>query len=436
MEVPQGETCPNCGNKIYEPYIHCKQCPSGDVKICLSCFSKGVEFGSHESDHAYAVVKNDFPVLENSWSASDEMTMLEILSDCGYGNWSDVAQRMRTKSKQEIERHYNKCYINYPLAELPQFPEASVEKFPSPVMYKLCDDPPRYAESSTAFQEMGGYMAGRGDFNTEYDNFAELDMQHLQFDTSEDKDDFEEQLKMTVLDIYQNCLKERKLRKSIVRRFGLINTNKQALYMRSYDSSFKETFERLRCFAQLTTPFDFDKFIESLNFVTELKKNITHLQEYRENGIKDLCNTKIYRILKKRRKETKSKRHLLDDILVHVKDESACQAWLHRQAVLETMAKGATITLPNAPRRLAPPLDISGLPGYDRLSKTEKDLCASTRLVPDAYLEFRRILVNECSKLGHIRLQHARNLIKIDVNKTRRIFDFLLSEGLISKDPL
>jgi len=39
--------------------------------------------------------------------------------------------------------------------------------------------------------------------------------------------------------------------------------------------------------------------------------------------------------------------------------------------------------------------------------------------------------VNECSKLGHLRLAQARALIKIDVNKTRKIYDFLISERVI-----
>ncbi|KAK3100129.1 hypothetical protein FSP39_015155 [Pinctada imbricata] len=435
MEETVECVCPSCGLRIYEPYIQCKQCPGEtEVKICLLCFSKGAEFDEHKSDHGYVVVKNDFPLFENSWTANDEVTMLDTLSDCGYGNWSDVAQRMRTKSKEEIERHYNKCFINNPPAELPQFPEPAIERFPCPVTFKLCDDPPRYAESSTGFQEMGGYMAGRGDFNVEHDNYAELDVQSIQFDNPEEKDSLEQELELSVLDIYRSCLKERMRRKNIVRRFGLINKNRQSLYSRSYDSSFRETQENLRCFAALFTPYNFDKFVESLYHVTELKKSIKHLQEYRENGITELRNSKIYRILKSRRKETRTKRHLLDDILVHMRDETACQAWLQRQAVLDTMSKGSHIVLPNAPRRAAPPLDISTLPGYERLSESEKELCASTRLVPDAYLEFKTILVNECRKVGSLRLQHARTLIKIDVNKTRKLFDFLIDEGLINKD--
>jgi hypothetical protein len=64
------------------------------------------------------------------------------------------------------------------------------------------------------------------------------------------------------------------------------------------------------------------------------------------------------------------------------------------------MSKGGVFLLPNAPRKTAPPLEISNLPGYDKLTETEHEICASIRLVPEAYIEFRNALVNECKKNG------------------------------------
>lgn len=58
------------------------------------------------------------------------------------------------------------------------------------------------------------------------------------------------------------------------------------------------------------------------------------------------------------------------------------------------------------------------------------------RLVPEAFLEFKTLLVNECAKQGYLKLAQARLMIKIDVNKTRKIYDFLISEGMINKNPL
>lgn len=78
------------------------------------------------------------------------------------------------------------------------------------------------------------------------------------------------------------------------------------------------------------------------------------------------------------------------------------------------------------------PLDITGMPGYERLTDKELELCKTARLVPLSYLELKDILIVENKKFGHLKLQTARRLLKIDVNKTRKIYDFLVQEGYVS----
>jgi transcriptional adapter 2-alpha len=39
--------------------------------------------------------------------------------------------------------------------------------------------------------------------------------------------------------------------------------------------------------------------------------------------------------------------------------------------------------------------------------------------------------VAECSKVRGLRLADARPLVKIDVNKTRKLYDFFVKKGLI-----
>jgi transcriptional adapter 2-alpha len=41
--------------------------------------------------------------------------------------------------------------------------------------------------------------------------------------------------------------------------------------------------------------------------------------------------------------------------------------------------------------------------------------------------------VEESEKRGGLRLAEARSLANIDVNKTRRIYDFLAKEGFLQK---
>ena len=51
--------------------------------------------------------------------------------------------------------------------------------------------------------------------------------------------------------------------------------------------------------------------------------------------------------------------------------------------------------------------------------------------MPEVFLQYKRKLIFECRKSGRLRLHDARKLLKIDVNKTRRIYDFLLRNRFI-----
>lgn len=53
--------------------------------------------------------------------------------------------------------------------------------------YSVCEDPPRPAEGTLQATEMAGYMAGRGDFMTEHENYMELDLRSLRFDADDER---------------------------------------------------------------------------------------------------------------------------------------------------------------------------------------------------------------------------------------------------------
>lgn len=429
--------CFKCRSLLMEPYIQCASCERTEdhrpVTLCLHCFAKGSEFDSHQSDHSYIVVKNNFPVYERNWTAQEEIQLLKAVCDCGYGNWIDIAHKVRTKTYAECERHYTQCYINNPKDGLPEFPEKELSFFPRPVVFKLSEDPPRPADGSQVTTEMAGYMAGRGDFMVEHENFFEHDLRTLEFDFNAD-DPIESDLKFAVVDVYLRCLKERKRKKKIIRKYGLVNHRKNTSLGYRYDTVFTQYVEGLQAFAQLVTPDNNEMFLEALLHEQELKNDIRCLKEYRSNGLTKLNQVKMYKLLKKNRDKERSECHLLNDVITHIRDETACQTWLQRQATLESLGK--TSHLPSVPRKSAPPLDISGFPNYDSLTAKEKSLCSQLRLIPSAYLDFKLALTNECDKHGKLRLAQARQLIKIDVNKTRKIYDLLVQEGVIKRDPL
>uniref|UniRef100_A0A4W6DMP0 Transcriptional adapter n=1 Tax=Lates calcarifer TaxID=8187 RepID=A0A4W6DMP0_LATCA len=380
--------CRGCSSYLTEPYIKCAECGPSPFLLCLQCFTRGFEYKKHQSDHKYEIMTSDFPVLEPGWTAQEEMALLEAVMDCGFGNWQDVAYQMRTKTKEECESHYMKNFINNPLfsstllslrkTKDSRFAEGAI---PSNV---TTDDPPRPTFDSVLSRDMAGYMPARADFMEEFDNYAEWDLKDIDF--VDDDSDILRALKLAVVDIYHSRLKERQRRK--------------------------------KRFARVVGPIEHDKFIESHARYVHFFKSFP---------------VSVYERVKRMREDERRKRTMLCDVLQYIQDGRACQQWLSKQAAIDAGITPAVTTITVSGRRSAPPLNLTGLPGTEKLNEREKELCQVVRLVPGAYLEYKQALLNECRRQGGLRLAQARALIKIDVNKTRKIYDFLIKEGYITK---
>ncbi|XP_043910836.1 transcriptional adapter 2-alpha [Protopterus annectens] len=588
--------CRGCSSYLMEPYIKCAECGPPPFLMCLQCFARGFEYRKHHSDHKYEIMTSDFPILDSSWTAQEEMALLEAVMDCGFGNWQDVANQIRTKTKEECEKHYMKHFINNPLFSstlltLKQVEEAKsadmaitfhqielndkiiqqqkdlvtivsdapVDLFLNELIEKVLGYKKRLLQQkwrklardvndftnnhkkiqrdsndfangqvlawprddhsnnsviglgnitqqsvidtshaavvgSTLTTEVTDVTTIAGDqeallslqnvqaastdnadmtkhfpaggaqrkdvfelsyslltkvlrdmqlitiyglrilsfFLQEFDNYAEWDLRDIDF--VEDDSDLLHALKIAVVEIYHSRLKERQRRKKIIRDHGLISLRKFQILERRYPKEIQDLYEILRRFARILGSTEHDKFIESHALEFELRKEIRRLQEYRAAGIQTFCSAKVYEHLKQAREEARLKRTVLSEVLDYIHDSAACQQWLHRQAAIDSGQLQITpISVSQVGRRSAPPLNLTGLPGTEKLNDKEKELCQMVRLVPGAYLEYKSALVSECEKLGGLRLAQARALIKIDVNKTRKIYDFLIREGYISK---
>jgi transcriptional adapter 2-alpha len=57
----------------------------------------------------------------------------------------------------------------------------------------------------------------------------------------------------------------------------------------------------------------------------------------------------------------------------------------------------------------------------DLLSSVERDLCSALRLLPAHYLVIKDVLVRESFRLGYLRKDVARQLVKINVRKTDQV---------------
>ncbi|KAG2458852.1 TAD2A protein, partial [Polypterus senegalus] len=103
-ELDQGALRAECGIKEATSLQQGSRSREEEVRACEKI---------EETVSIWAV--QDFPVLDPNWTAHEEVTLLEAVMDCGFGNWQDVANQMRTKSKEDCESHYMKHFINNPL---------------------------------------------------------------------------------------------------------------------------------------------------------------------------------------------------------------------------------------------------------------------------------------------------------------------------------
>ncbi|KAF5475527.1 hypothetical protein F2P56_007325 [Juglans regia] len=98
--------------------MKCVMCP--DFDLCVECFSVGAEVTPHKSNHPYRVMDNlSFPLICPDWNTDEEILLLEGIEMYGFGNWTEVAEHVGTKTKSQCIDHYNGIYMNSPCFPLP-----------------------------------------------------------------------------------------------------------------------------------------------------------------------------------------------------------------------------------------------------------------------------------------------------------------------------
>lgn len=80
----------------------------------------------------------------------------------------------------------------------------------------------------------------------------------------------------------------------------------------------------------------------------------------------------------------------------------------------------------------AQPLNLANSASLDLLSSEEQSLCSTLRVLPKPYLTIKELYIRENERRqGLLRRRDARKMLNIDVNKSGRIFDFLVQSGML-----
>ncbi|KAF8629893.1 hypothetical protein AX15_003249 [Amanita polypyramis BW_CC] len=523
------------------------------VDICPPCFCAGKEFKQHKRTHAYRVIEiNSYPIFTEDWGADEELLLLTGIASHGLGNWKKIAEHIGTRTKEEVEEHYNSVYVeshSWPIPRMDLTFDIDPEQFQERKRRRIMTmnaappPPPKNAPASTpAIHEITGFLPGRLEFEHELDNEAEDLVKDLEYgvcleyggdqiiedpddpdirarvkweeerrggpvrvhsdktsqngvvngvnghhhtksngsietastksedvtmangNSSADEDNADEvtqpqpietqdslAFKVTLLEMYSQRVDRRMESKNLMFNRGLLENKKMQAADKKRPREDREIIHRLRSFAKLQTAEDYENFSTGILYESMLRRKIQELQHYRRLGLTTPADIEKYESdLAKRTQQAKGVTR--DYALERSQGRTSCRQSSGpdpRRSSLASFAgdgedrrsreretPGSTAGIPI--RRQPAPLNLANSPSLHLLTAPEQALCSQLRILPKPYLVIKETLVREYARRGgKLRRREARDLVKIDVNKTSRVWDFLVQAGYlkITTDP-
>lgn len=509
-----------------------------EVDLCAECFAAGVEFASHRRTHDYRILKPlDFAVYREDWRADEELLLLEAVESNGVGNWQDVAEQLGSRTPSECRDHFLEVYLG---AEQPPraLPATAITqsiaslrtartKRPRPALTSSDEaiSAQPTPQSVPANHEIVGFMPLRGEFETEWENDAELAIKDLQF-TDEDTP-AERDLKFAMLDIYTMVLDRRAARHAFIFAHGLQEFKKHQAVDKARSREEREVYTAMKPFARFLTANDFQRLIDGLVREEELRRQISNLQNYRRHGLRSFEEVSAFESERKHLElylkggtslqpssgsgkgsvvvtpgkepfplptmtsllkggsaqgipggansttpvgssslATVISQSSVSPVTITIPKStsttnfqpstslfpSASTTSVCLDAPLATAASSQLVSPIGSPpvtpvnggscspmvtpastggRKASTPLNISHAEGVELLSEKERHLCSILRLYPRLYLSIKDTLIREYLKLGGLKRAQARAAVKIDVNKTSKLYDFFVAAGWI-----
>lgn len=463
--------CDYCRKDISRScHIRCAQC--ADFDLCLECFAGGVEVLDHRASHDYRIMEYvTTPIFEAEWGAEEEALLLEAVEASGFGNWLDVAEQVGSKSKHKCETHYNAVYM---LSESAPFPEFVGELLDPRNNYRKLDDSMAdrklgavpaeedaaiiqenvektaqakrnakrrssvHRKSSQsgwkggAVADIGrykpeglaasiGYTPLRGDFDKEYDDgFEQIisDIEFLDSDTPEEMD-----VKLRVLRLYNETLRERQRRKAFILERNLLSSKDH-----KRPKVEREIVRNFNVFSRYHSKEDHEQFINGILAEYRIRQRIQKLQAYRLLGLKTLADCDRYELETKKTEMQEALKRSKGDSVIGSKHSftPASRSLSRRGSALVDVSQHEK---EHALKEKLSEFDISKMEQYQELSTVERQVCVKMQLSPLQYFAIRDSILKECVARGVINVEGGQQLLNIDINKTKKLFDFFVSEG-------
>ncbi|KAJ7273458.1 hypothetical protein B0H12DRAFT_1089482 [Mycena haematopus] len=240
--------------------------------------------------------------------------------------------------------------------------------------------------------------------------------------------------KLTLLEMYFQRVEKRLESKALMFDRGLLEYKKIQAAEKKRPKEEKDIIHRLRPFARLQTAEDYESFSADILYEAMLRKKIQDLQQYRRLGLSTAADIDKYinDVAKRTQVKINPREYSLSEKKGRQSLDRSSQAPEGRKSHDREMTpKLADITAPTNARKRAP-LNLANSPSLHLLTPVEQTLCSQLRILPKPYLVVKETLVREYARRGgKLRRREARDLVKIDVNKTSRVWDFLAQAGFL-----
>ncbi|OVA20155.1 zinc finger protein [Macleaya cordata] len=302
--------------------------------------------------------------------------------------------------------------------------------------------PKSSGDEGPSMAELSGYNPKRQEFDPEYDNDAEQSLADMEFKDTDTE--AERELKLRVLHIYGKRLDERKRRKDFILERNLLYPDPLE---KDLSPEEREIYDRYKVFMRFHSKEEHDELIKTVLEEHRLRKRIQELQEARDAGCRTASEADRYLEQKRRREAEENARRgnpsghqvgpsgkVLQKGVTRPKGEpdiSSPRGGVKGSSSFEAGGKDQPSTAAGSASSSSLDVwDITGLPGSDLLSESEKCLCGEMKLLPSHYLKMLEVMSIEIMKGSLTKKSDAHRLFKVDPSKVDRVYDMLVRKGI------
>lgn len=295
-----------------------------------------------------------------------------------------------------------------------------------------------------------GWQDKREDFDTEYENSAELIIADMEFYDNEPERD--KLIKLDVLNIYNQILDERAERKKFILERGLLDRRE-----RKRNKLEREVYINMRPFARFHSQQQHETLVQGIVKEKQLRDRIQQLQHYRCMGIQTLAEAELYELERKKRETAvnmKQQARMFDS-----GSNSALSTTLRRNTLsskrhsnVNDSINNNTSTLEEAANAMKSQnqqdtiddsnttqqqtsqdtYDCSSMENADKLSSKEIELCNMLHLQPNHYIQIKDKLLTEIYNRELHKQGNGNQLLRIEINKQDKLCDFIIQSGLLN----